>query len=171
MRWLFRCLYVVTEYKTLIEVAYATLVISSLVRLIVNKTSAVFTLRDRLGASGLVVGACSGALLAWFYIYLWIEHSVIAHGSALFIYYAVGSCAAVAGAILALTGRGWVRRSASIVSFVMMLQWLEMWSMSIGLDQWITIATFFSLVAWGVMSLAVRHSAQRPGAAQPRVSA
>ena len=164
MRWLLRCMYVVTLYKTLIEIAYAACVMWSLVRLILYKRSAVFTLRDWLGASGLVVGACSGSLFAWFYVYFWIEHSIIAHGSVLFIYYAVGSCAAVAGALLALTGRGWVRRSAFIMSFVMMLQWLEMWSMGFGLDQWITIATFFSLVVWGVISLAIRYLTQRPSA-------
>jgi hypothetical protein len=161
MRWILRYLYVVTEYKPMIEVVYATLAAWSLVRLILAKRSTVFTLRDWFGALGLVAGICSGAFFAWFYIYFWVAHSLIAHGFALFTYYIAGSCLAVAGMILALIGRGWVRRSASTVSLVMAFQWLGMWDMSPGLDQDITIATLVLLLAWGVMSLVVRHFAKR----------
>lgn len=164
MRWLVRCLYVVTEYKPLIEVVFASIVIWSLIKLMLARRSTVFTLRDWLGAAGLLAGTCSWALFAFFYVYLVVEHRIIFSGSVYsqLIYNIVGSSAAVTGVVLALMGRGWMRRSGLFVSLVMAFQWLGLWFIiDDGLDLWITIVSFVLLVAWGVISFATRYLAAR----------
>jgi hypothetical protein len=158
-----RLIYMLIQLKPLIMSAYAIFAIWTLARWVRAIRSTSFTWRDRLGALGLLAGTFSGLLFACFYVFFWVEHRLLAHGSTLFIYYAVGSCAAVAGTILALIGRGWVRGSASIVSLVMLFQWLGMWDMSLGLDQVITIVTLVSLVSWGIISLATRYFTARSG--------
>ena len=152
MRWLVRCLYVITELETLIDVAFAAILIWLLVRLILAKRAAAFALRDWFGAISLLVGMCSWALFAFFYVYFAVEHAVLFSGSVYseFTFDIVGSGAAATGVVLALLGRGWMRRSGLLVSLVMAFQWLGLWFIvDVGLHQWITILSFALLVVWG----------------------
>jgi len=160
MKWLFRCLYLITELKLFIMIAFTAFVIWSFVKWILAMMTKVFSLRDWLGSAGLLFGTFSWSLLIGFSFYYAVENKIPVHGSALIVFYTIGSCAAVSGMLLALTGRGWVRRSALIVSLSMVFQWLGMWNMGLGLDQIITIAIFLLLIAWGAISLAVRRVEQ-----------
>lgn len=157
MMWMTRFLFAVTQHKLLIELIYAASMIWLFARFILVKRFTLFSLRDRLGASGLLTGICSWALFAFFYVYLAAQHRIIFSGSVYsqVIYDIVGSCTAIAGAVLALIGRGWVRRSALFVSLGMCFHWLGLWFLlDVGLDQWITIGTLALVVAWGTISLA-----------------
>jgi CDP-diglyceride synthetase len=82
------------------------------------------------------------------------ERKMVAQGSAFIIYEITANSLALLGFILALTGRGWLRRSASVISLVMMFQWFGMFFISPGLQQYITIASFTTLFVWGITSFA-----------------
>lgn len=151
MRGLFRCLYLVLQFKEQIMGAYAAFVVWTLARLIQTASSIKWSLRDRAGAFGLAAGAFSASLLASYYIFLAVENTLIAHGSALDVYFIVGSCAGAAGTIFALIGRGWVRRSALMISLVVVLQWYWMWAGGMGLDEIITCLTLLLLAAGGAI--------------------
>ena len=154
MRWFLRCLYVISRLELQIMVAFAAFVIWTLVRWIMTIRSIVFTWRDRLGAIGLLAGSLSWALFAWMNILYTFERKMVAHGSVFIIYEITANSLALLGFILALTGRGWLRRSASVISLVMMFHWFGMFFVSPGLQQYITIASFTTLFVWGITSFA-----------------
>jgi hypothetical protein len=110
---------------------------------------------------GLALGICSAALYKWFFIYASVSDSLIAHGSALFIYYSVCSGLAIAGLILGLAGSRWIRQSAMIVSLVMVFQSLELWEMRTKVDVVLALAMFTSLAILGIISLGCRYFISR----------
>jgi hypothetical protein len=147
---------VVTLFQPEIVDAYTALLVWSLVRLVRAKKSTVFALRDWFGVSGLLAGICSATLLSCFFIYYRVEDRVLFSGYVYpdFVYHVTGSCLAIVGLLLASLGRGWVRRAGVFASLVAALQWLRLWSVvNVGLNKWVTIATFLSLLAWGLTSL------------------
>jgi hypothetical protein len=99
------------------------------------------------------MGICSAALFAWFLIYLWMERRLIAHGSALWLYYYAGFWLAAVGLMLSFAGRGWVRRSTAVVSLVMVFQWYGRMVLGRKVESIITIAMFVFLAAGGIIEL------------------
>jgi hypothetical protein len=159
MRWLFKCLYVVLEFKRPIIGAYAAFVVWTLARWIQTARATQLRMRDWLGAFGLAAGAFSASLLALYHIYFAAKGTPIADGSALDVYLAVGSLAGVAGVILGLIGRGWVRSSALIVSLAIIFHWYWMWAGGMGLDEIMTSVTLL-LVCIGAIILARQKNVQ-----------
>jgi hypothetical protein len=138
-------------------IIYAIFVVSSLVKWIRTTEASKLTLRDRLGSLGMAAGICSAALFAWFHVYVWVAHELIAHGAGLWLYYYAGGCAAVVGLIFGLAGRGWVRQSATIIALVMAFQWFGEMVVGLRKEAFITLAMFVFLAAGGVISLAGRY--------------
>lgn len=130
---------------------YGIFVIWAIVRWIVKIRSFQRDSRHWLGTIGLGLGVCSAVLIALFYVHIWITNKLIAHGSELWIYYYLGFCLAVAGLILGLTGRGWVRESGTIVALVAGFQWAGQMAVSARQDALITVAMFASLALVGVI--------------------
>jgi len=151
----------VENFQKLFMLAYWAFVIWSIARWIRLIMSTASTLRIWLGSLGLIAGTCSAALFAWFYIYLFIERALIAHGSALWLYYYAGGLLSVIGLGFGLAGRGWMRQSSAVISIVMIFQWLE--EMTVGRNQefFLVIGMFLSLAALGIMSLG-RWPGHRP---------
>ncbi len=137
--------------------AYAIFVIWTFVRWILMVRTSIFTLRDWLGSLGLAMGICSAALFAWFLIYLWMEGRLIAHGSALWLYYYAGFFLAAVGLMLSFAGRDWVRRSSAVVSLVMVFQWYGRMVLGRKVESIITIAMFVFLAAGGIISVGSRY--------------
>lgn len=135
-------------------IAYGIFVVWTVVRLIMAIRSFRRNLRDWLGSIGLLAGICSAMLLALFYIHIWVEGKLIAHGAALWIYYYTAICFALIGLALGLTGHGWVRRSSTIVCLVMVFQWSGQMVVSAREDFLITVAMFVSLAAVGIIFMA-----------------
>jgi hypothetical protein len=90
-------------------------------------------------------------LLALFFIHIWVEGNLIAHGAALWIYYYTAICFALIGLAFGLTGHGWVRQSSTIVSLVMVFQWSGQMAVSTLEDFLITVAMYFSLAVVGII--------------------
>jgi hypothetical protein len=141
--------YFVQDCRAVFLLAYAIFVAWSLVRWIIATGKSEYVLRDWLGSLGLAAGICSAVLFAWFYVYVWTEHRLIAHGIAQGLYFLAGGCLAVFGLILGLTGRRWVRRSAAIVALVMVFQWWGEMLFHLKEKSAVTIAMFVSLLAIG----------------------
>jgi hypothetical protein len=135
-------------------IAYGIFVVWTVVRLMMEIRSSRRKLRDWLGSFGLAAGICSAMLLALFYIHIWVEGKLIAHGAALWIYYYAAICFAIIGLILGLTGHGWVRRSSTVVSLVMVFQWSGQMVVSAREDFLITVAMFVSLAVVGITFMA-----------------
>ena len=158
----------VLELESLFLEIYAMFVIWSTIKWIRAFRSSAFTLRDWTGSSGLALGIISATLYKWFFVYASVTGTVLAHGSALFIYYFVGGGLAVVGIILGLTGCGWIRQTAAIVSSVMVFQWLGMLDMRTEVDVFLTIVMFVLFAVFGTISLGCRYFARRK--TQPEVT-
>ena len=156
-----------TMWKAFV-LAYAIFVIWSCLKWIRMLQTSRFTVRDWLGSLGLAMGAASAALFAWFWIYLWIERRLIAHGSSLWLYYYTGFCLAAVGLTLGLVGRDWVRRSSTIVSLVMSFQWMGRMVIGRKVEFLITIAMFVSLALGGIIALVGRLFFRRLAGDVPR---
>jgi hypothetical protein len=135
-------------------IAYGVFVVWTVVRLIMEIRSFRRYLREWLGLIGLLAGICSAMLLALFYIHILAEGKLIAHGAALWIYYYTAICFALIGLALGLAGHGWVRRSSTIVSLVMVFQWSGQMVVSAREDFLITVAMFVSLAVVGIIFMA-----------------
>jgi hypothetical protein len=126
-------------------------VVWTVVRWMMDIRSSGRKLRDWLGSFGLAAGICSAILLELFYIHILVEGKLIAHGAALWIYYFTGICFAIVGLSLGLTGYGWVRRSSTVVSLVVVFQWPALMTSSVRQDLLITAAMFVSLAVVGII--------------------
>jgi hypothetical protein len=133
--------------------AYAIFVIWSFARWILALGKLRFTLRDWLGSLGLAAGICSAALFAVFLIFLWMERELIAHGSALWLYYYTGFFLAAVGLILGLAGRDWIRGSSAVVSLVMVFQWYGRMVVGRKAEAIVTVVMFASLAVGGIIAL------------------
>jgi hypothetical protein len=92
-------------------------------------------------------------LFAWFLIYLWFERQLIAHGSALWLYYYTGLFLASMGLILGLAGRGWIRHSSEVISLVMVFQWCGRMIVGRKIEAFLTIVMFIFLATGGIIVL------------------
>lgn len=138
--------------------AYGVFVAWTVVKWAMDFRSSDRKLRDWLGASGIAVGVCSAILFALFYVHIWAVGTLIAHGAALWVYCYTGICFAIAGLILGITGRGWVRQASTIISLVMAFQWSGQMVISARQDSFITIAMFITIGAVGILFIAGRYS-------------
>jgi hypothetical protein len=144
----------VENFQKVFMLVFGAFVIWSLARWTRVIMSTASTLRVWLGSLGLIAGICSAVLFAWFYIYLFVERALIAHGAALWLYYYAGGLLSLIGLGFGLAGRGWMRQSSVVISIVMIFQWLE--EMTVGRKQefFLVVGMFLSLAAVGIISLA-----------------
>jgi hypothetical protein len=151
------------EINGLFRIVFSVFVIWSLVRWL--RLPTLPTLRGRLGSIGLAVGSVSAALFAWLYIRLWVSGTLLAHGSALYIYAFVGLGLAVIGLFLGLGGTGWVRQSALLICIVMVCQWLRDLAVGAKARNLTDGAMYIALLLFGIILLWNRYFArgeQRP---------
>lgn len=80
------------------------------------------------GLAGLALGAVSSALLAFFYLYAWGYHALIAHGLALWEYSFTGLGLSAVAVILGSFAVGYLRLSALMISLVAVLQWMRVFA-------------------------------------------
>ncbi len=109
--------------------------------------------RRRLGLIGLVVGACSAFLFAWFYIHVWVFDSLVAHGSMLWTYTALGLSLSLAGLATSSTGIGWTAQSGLFISLVMIFQWSREFLVSMSTKHLMDIGMFTTLAVFGLTLL------------------
>jgi len=141
---------------------YGIFVAWTAVRLMMRIRSFERTLRDWLGSVGLAAGICSAILLMLFYMHIWIEGTLIAHGAALWLLYYAGICLAIIGLTLGFVGCRWVRRSCTVISLVMIFQWSGQMTDSLQQDSLITVVMFVSLAVVGIIYLWGWYSARAP---------
>lgn len=110
-------------FRTVFMIGFALFLISSVTKWIRHFRTAGKDARNWCGSVGLVAGAISALLYAAFYGYLYAERELIAHGSALWIYYYTGVALAAFGLIAGCFGRSGLRRSALFINVVMLFQW------------------------------------------------
>ena len=151
------CTSIVDCCREVFLLGYAIFVVYILVKWILASGKSEYALRDWLGSLGLAAGICSAIQFAWFWVYLWTEHRLIANGVFEGLYYLAGGCFAIVGLILGLTGRGWVRRSAAFVSLVMVFQWWGEMLFHIKDKSVVTIAMFVSFAVIGIILLGRRY--------------
>ncbi|HME59095.1 MAG TPA: hypothetical protein VKF63_12210 [Terracidiphilus sp.] len=82
-----------------------------------------FTIRDWIGAFAFWLGILSSFVLGYSYAYFWATHMFLAGARGLLYLLEFGFVTAVAGTLLGVAGRGWVRRAAVFVSVVAAFQW------------------------------------------------
>lgn len=149
------------ELRTVFLIAYLLFVIWSLYEWVQSRTFRGDSLRGRIGSIGLIAGSASASLLIFFYVYIWVNRELPAHGSALWSLMVVGEGLALGGLILGLIGTGWIRQSAFLISIVVVFQWAKP-SVGRGPIRSVDIAVLAFFVVFGSLFLIYRKSESRP---------
>jgi hypothetical protein len=152
MHWV----YTVLNVRKVLLLSYAVFVVWSLWLWIRSVNTKAFALRDWFGSLGLVAGIVSAAMFGWFFLYLAMMHGLIAHGSALWLYYYLGEGLAVLGLFLGLFFRGELRQSAAIISVVMMFEWYGEMIVGLKAEAIVSIALISFLMLWTVIWAFIR---------------
>ncbi len=145
----------------LFRVLFITFVIFALAKSACSPAQSGSKNRRRLGRFGLLVGAASAFLLAWFFIHVWVFDSLVAHGSMLWTYTALGLSLSLAGLAASATGIGWTAQSGLFISLVMTFQWSREFLVAVSTKHLIDISMFTTLAVFGSTLLGRAHFVRR----------
>ena len=111
------------------------------------------SLRKYFGSISLALGSGSAALLASFYIYIWIDHALPAHGLALWTYFVVGAVLSIAGMVLGSISIGYLRQSTLLITLVTFFEWIRELVAGAKARRLIDVLMFIAIGMFGVALL------------------
>lgn len=79
-----------------------------------------------VGFLALSTGLASSLLLFWFYVHIWVYGTLVAHGSALFIYELCGVLCSFGGIFFGVLSKRMIRISSLAIGLVVICFWLAL---------------------------------------------
>jgi hypothetical protein len=108
-----------------------------------------FTIRDWIGAFAFWLGILSSSVLGYSYAYYWATHKFLGGIQGLYELTGYGFLTTVAGTLVGLAGRGWVRRAAEFVLVVAAFEWARFFPIRV--HDYVFTEVMFAALAVGTL--------------------